>query len=191
MKKIIPLLLALTLVLSLGGMAFADEGQSRDYTPEDKGTLDQKVQTTVPEGKVVWNLKIPANVTITAGGYDGKQDAGQVEIEIVSGKLEGAEQIEAYLNYDGVLAMNGDITVKLPYGLSWKTPDSDGQADGQATLDLNKDINVGIMTATREQYEGTDAWVKAVDWDAAASGTYVGTVTYSSKYVDGSTGNNG
>ena len=125
MKKLIPLLLALTLLLSLGSAALADgEGKSQAYEPGDTATLDQKITTTIPEGKILWHLEIPADVTITKGGYDnGREDVGEVKIVVDERTpLKDDQQIEAYLQYSGDMYQEGKAE-KYKYQLSVKTPD--------------------------------------------------------------------
>ena len=186
MKKLIPLLLALTLLLSLGSAALADgEGQSHDYEPGDTATLDQKITTTIPEGKVLWHLEIPADVTITKGGYDeGRVDIGEVKIVVDERTpLKDDQQIEAYLQYSGEM-FREDSADKYAYQLSVKTPDYDGTWEGYAALETAKDHNVGIKTKDDEKYDAPDAWIKTEDWGNMPQGSYAGTVIYSSKLVD-------
>ena len=186
MKKLIPLLLALTLLLSLGGAALADddEGQSHKYTKGDNKTLDQKITTTIPEGKIKWHLEIPADVTITKGGYDeGREDVKEVKIVIDEGELNEKQQIEAYLQYTGIMYLENKAE-KYKFQLSVKTPENDGTWDGYATLETGKDHNVGIKTKDKEQYDAPDAWIKTDDWIDMPQGNYTGTITYSSKLVD-------
>ena len=186
MKKLIPLLLALTLLLSLGMIAFADgEGASTGYTPGDVHTMEQKITTTIPEEKTLWHLEIPAAVLITKGGYDdGREDIG--EVTIVGDErtpLKDTQRIEAYLQYDGKMFRDNSAT-PLVYVLSDKTPEYDGTWEGYATLAVGEQHNVAIQTKGDTQYTDHDAWIKTDDWDAAPQGTYTGTIVYSSKLVD-------
>ena len=67
MKKIIPLLLAMALLLSLGSAALAgDTGDSHTYAPDDSATMEQTITTNIPDNKITWYLEIPADCTINA-----------------------------------------------------------------------------------------------------------------------------
>lgn len=83
MKKLIPLLLALTLLLSLGSAALAeDTGDSHTYTdPEnDHTSLEQTITTNIPDNKLTWYLEIPSDITINQGGYNGRVSLGMLRL---------------------------------------------------------------------------------------------------------------
>lgn len=185
MKKRIPLLLALTLLLSLGSAALADEGNSHPYTPGDNYNMSQKVTTTIPSNKVMWHLVIPDTVTITSGGYEGKQDLGDVSIVLDGeGQLTDDQKIEAYLTYDGFLSYDEDVNVKLPYLLSDKAAQIDESSGDYQTLETGKAYVVTTKTKSNTTYNSPEAWVGSGEWDSAASGDYTGTVVYSSKLIE-------
>lgn len=179
MKKLIPLLLALVLLLSLGSTAFADgTGSSHDYAPDDSSTMSQKITAKIPENKIIWHLVIPAEVTIPAGGYEGRVNLGNVAIVIESGELTDTQKIEATLTYDGVLTDSDNSDNSINYVLSDKNADTSGESI--ATLQTGKAYVVGTKTKAGEEYTAPDAWVTADIWDRAESGDYAGTVVYSS-----------
>ena len=182
MKKLIPLLLALTLVLSLGSAAFADEGNSHTYTDSDKTTLDQTITTKIPDNKILWHLEIPAEVVISEGGVEGFQDVKNVKIVIDSGELTDGQKIEASMTYDGTMTMTTDSSVQLAYVLSDKTVFNGGNTDD--TLETGKAYIVGTKTKGDETYNAPYAWVLSGEWDMAPSGSYEGKIDYTSKLVE-------
>ena len=182
MKKLIPLLLALTLVLSLGSAAFADEGNSHTYTDSDKTTLDQTITTKIPDNKILWHLEIPADVVISQGGVEGVQDVKNVKIVIDSGELTDGQKIEASMTYNGTMTMTTDSSVKLDYVLSDKAVLNRGNTDD--TLETGKAYIVGTKTKGDETYNAPYAWVLSGEWDMAPSGSYEGKIDYTSKLVE-------
>lgn len=183
MKKIIPLLLALALLLSLGSVALAEgTGDSHTYTdPEnDHTSLEQKITTNIPDNKLTWYLEIPSDIIINQGGYSGRVSLGNVKITVDSGELSDKQKIEATLTYDGVLT-DTDTDIKINYLLS----DKNAQPEYEETaMETGKAYVVGTKTKGDETYNAPDAWVIEDTWDAAESGDYAGTVVYSSKLVE-------
>lgn len=182
MKKIISLLLALALAISLSITAFAGGGDSHDYSPNDGTILGQKVTTTVPDNQIMWHLEIPAEVTITIGGYEGYEDVKNVKISIDNGELTDKQKIEASMQYDGKMALEEDINIKLDYVLSDKAVFNSGNYD--ETLETDKAYVVGTKTKSDETYNSPYAWVRADEWYAAQSGNYAGAIVYSSALVE-------
>ena len=182
MKKLIPLLLALALLLSFSLTAFADEGNSHTYTDSDNTTLDQTITTTIPDNKILWYLEIPADVVIPQGGVEGVQDVGNVKIVVNKGELTDGQKIEASMTYDGTMTMTADESVKLPYVLSDKSVFNSGNTDD--TLETGKAYVVGTKTKGDETYNAPYAWVLSGEWDMAPSGSYAGTIEYTSKLVE-------
>ena len=182
MKKLIPLLLALTLLLSLGSAAIAAEGNSHTYTDSDNTTLDQTITTKIPDNKILWHLEIPAEVVISEGGVEGFQDVKNVKIVIDSGELTDGQKIEASMTYDGTMTMTTDSSVQLAYVLSDKTVFNGGNTDD--TLETGKAYIVGTKTKGDETYNAPYAWVLSGEWDMAPSGSYAGTIQYTSELVE-------
>ena len=184
MRKLIPLLLALGLLLSLGSTALAEgTGDSHTYTdPEnDHTSLEQKITTTIPENIITWYLEIPSGITINQGGHDGRVNLGNVKIIVDSGELSDKQKIEATLTYDGVLTDTENADNKINYLLS----DKNAQPEYEETaMETGKAYVVGTKTKAAETYNAPDAWVIEDTWDAAESGDYAGTVVYSSKLVE-------
>lgn len=184
MKKIIPLLLALALLLSLGSAALAEgTGDSHTYTdPEnDHTSLEQTITTTIPENKIIWHLVIPADVTIEQGGHDARVNLGDVKIIVDSGELSDKQKIEAALTYDGVLTDTDNADNKINYLLSDKNAAPEYE---DTAMETGKAYVVGTKTKTAETYNAPDAWVVEDTWNMAESGDYTGTVVYSSKLVE-------
>ena len=184
MRKLIPLLLALGLLLSLGSAALAEGTDNRHtYTdPEnDHTSLEQKITTTIPDNKLTWYLVIPSGITINQGGHDGRVSLGNVEIIVDSGELNVNQKIEATLTYDGVLTDIENVDNKINYLLSDKNDASEEEDNALKTATA---YVVGTKTKTAETYNAPDAWVIEDTWDAAESGDYAGTVVYSSKLVE-------
>ena len=184
MKKLIPLLLALGLLLSLGSAALADgTGNSHTYTdPEnDHTSLEQKITTTIPDNKLTWYLEIPSDITINQGGHDGRVSLGNVKITVDSGELSDKQKIEAALTYDGVLTDTDNTDIKINYLLSDKNAEPEYE---DTAMETGKAYVVGTKTKGDETYNAPDAWVIEDTWDTAESGDYAGTVVYSSKLVE-------
>ena len=184
MRKLIPLLLALGLLLSLGSAALAEgTGDSHTYTdPEnDHTSLEQKITTTIPDNKLTWYLEIPSDITINQGGYNGRVSLGNVKITVDSGELNVNQKIEATLTYDGVLTDIENVDNKINYLLSDKNAEPEYE---DTAMETGKAYVVGTKTKTAETYNAPDAWVIEDTWDAAESGDYAGTVVYSSKLVE-------
>ena len=179
MKKLIPLLLALTLMLSLSMTASAD---SHTYSTDDSATMDQTINVRIPDNKVLWELEIPATVTIKSGGYEGREDIQNATIVITDGKLQDGQKIEATLTYDGQMTLTSEQSVKLSYKLSDKSAVFNGS--DYETLETGKAHVVGTMTNTDEKYNSPNAWVDSWDWDVAPLGKYEGTIVYSSELID-------
>ena len=182
MKKLIPLLLALALLLSLSLTAFADEGNSHTYTPGDNNTMNQTITTKIPDNKILWHLEIPAEVVIPQGGVEGVQDVRNVKIVIDEGELTDGQKIEASMTYDGTMTMTTDSSVQLAYVLSDRTVFNGGNTDD--TLETGKAYIVGTKTTGDETYNAPYAWVLSAEWDMAPSGSYEGKIEYTSKLVE-------
>ena len=200
MKKPIPMLLALTFLLSLGSAVLADDtGSSNSHTytdPENDHTpLEQKITTNIPENKITWYLEIPDVITINQGGYNGRVNLRNVKIIVDSKEqLSEKQKIEATLTYDGVLTdkvntdNNGNY-LKIDYLLNNKNDtlvgeDVDEEPVVEAALKTGTAYVVGTKTKADETYSAPDAWVREYTWDMAESGDYEGTVVYASKLVE-------
>ncbi len=178
MKKLIPLLLALALLLSFGSTALAS---SHEYTPDDSAKLSQTITTVIPDNKLTWYLEIPADITIKQGGYDARVDLTNVEIVVDSGVLSDKQKIEASLTYDGVLTDEDNTDNKINYLLSDKNAEPEYE---ETAMKTGTAYVVGTKTKDAETYNAPDAWVTEYTWDMAEIGNYEGTVVYSSKLVE-------
>ncbi len=182
MKKIIPLLLALVLLLSLGSAALADgTGSSHTYDPDDSAKLSQTITTVIPDNKLTWYLEIPTDITINQGGHNGRVSLGNVKITVDSGELSDKQKIEASLTYDGVLTDEDNTDNKINYLLSDKNAEPEYE---ETAMKTGTAYVVGTKTKDAETYNAPDAWVTEYTWDMAEIGNYEGTVVYSSKLVE-------
>ena len=182
MKKLIPLLLALTLLLSLGVTAFAEDISG---SSGNTATGTQRIYTVTKP--LTWIMEIPGECFIPFGTTT-RIDAGDVKIKDVSwDNLENEHLILASVSYTGKLTSssgeylsytlygerhwgNGGTTDYRDNQLSTNYPDEVAIYRGKNDPGLNYDTTIYILIDSSE-------WVKNL-----AGGTYEETVTYTSRY---------
>ena len=187
MKKLLALLCALTLLLSLGITAFAVDGYF--------GSTATGTQTiTVSSPALTWNMEIPADITIQFGAEESF--LGEFKISNVS-LASPPNLIYGWVNYDGKLTGS---TYSMNYAIECEVYTGDGQTsysygnDGPNRYPLSTGQNSGSESLEygwapayfREGASG-NSWmelyvkIEPTDWAKAVPGvTYTGKVIYSS-----------
>lgn len=124
MKKLIAFLLALTLVLSLGGMAFAEDDGENSENQSATITQSQTISTKVPADSLSWTLIIPASFEVPYLTASTSMP-GKCEITDVEGTIPEKQFIGAKLSYKGKMTKEGSEDY-IPYELSAKWEGGEG-----------------------------------------------------------------
>ena len=167
MKKILSLLLALTLLCSLSITAFADTGG------------DQTITLTVPEEQgPSWTLNIPADMTVA---YRATSTALTMPTITNVSNLPDNEWIHAYFVYTGNFSSGSNT---IPFTLT--APDSgtcSNNGVGRTYVGYYKNEN-GYYYNAYPDSEPITLDITEDAWNAAVPGTYEATITYGSHLVD-------
>ena len=183
MKKRISLLLALTLLLSLGVTAFADTYE------EGTTSIQEHTQTiTVNAPALTWTLEIPANLEIEFGNTDLIK-MGNLKISDVSWTtLPASNFIFVNMSYARELTnakKNSAIFFDLRCQYHTQTPHSGGIEGISSFTEPGADGNPPVTYHSTTEYRWADIYIQISEdsWQVAIPGeNYTGTITYSSQY---------
>ena len=181
MKKLLALLCALTLLLSLGITAFAVDGYS--------GSTATGTQTiTVNAPALTWTLEIPASLEIKFGNTD-LIEMGNLKISDVSwATLPANNFIYVTMHYRNQLSNSTDSST-IAYDLSCRHHIPNSEAPGGEMI--SSQTSPWADGAPPAYYHSSTncRWaimyiqISERNWQAAVPGEkYTGTITYSSRY---------
>lgn len=184
MKKRISLLLALTLLLSMGAAAFAE---TISYSNQTSGQTHEQT-ITVKSPALTWILEVPASLEIEFGNTE-QIEMGNVKISNVSwDTLPVPTHIIATVDFDEKLTGITSSDSYIPYGLSHsvrqRDPDMSEEANFDPELVLSGMELAWYYSNINYLYSTLYLNISADRWQLAAPGEqYKGTITYSSQYL--------
>ena len=183
MKKLLAILLALTLLLSLGVTAFADTYE------EGTTSIQEHTQTiTVNAPALTWTLEIPADLVIEFGNTD-QIEMGYLKISDVSWPtLPASNFIFVNMSYARELTnakKNSAIFFDLRCQYHIQTPSTQGEEMLSSFEHPGDDGNPPVTYHSTTEYRWADMYIQISEdsWQVAIPGeNYTGTITYSSQY---------
>ena len=182
MKKLLALLLALTLLLSVGITAFADTYE------EGTTSIQEHTQTiTVNAPALTWTLEIPADLEIEFGNTD-LIEMGNLKISDVSwATLPANNFIYVTMHYRNQLSNSTDSST-IAYDLSCRhhVPNPNAPGDemiSSQTSPWGDTPPAYYQSSTHFRWSVMYIQISEHSWQAAVPGEkYTGTINYSSQY---------
>ena len=184
MKKLLALLCALTLLLSVGVTAFADTYE------EGTNSMQEHTQTiTVNAPALTWTLEIPANLEIKFGNTD-LIEMGNLKLSDVSWPTLPADNfIYVTVYYDRPQLSNSTNSSTIAYQLSCRhhvpnpNAPSDEMISSQTSPWADGTPPAYYQSSTHFRWSVMYIQISERNWQAAVPGEkYTGTITYSSRY---------